>query len=869
METKMRKTGLLGIFLLCALTAARPAKAFAEEVPAASVVEAEATSEEVSELSTEEDEASSETAVSDPAQEVQAPAENNSDLSDISENESEPIENSEPEDESEPIENSEPENETEPIENSEPEDESESAENSALVDDTGLIADSDPEITAETAAVDSVSGTLDAKATAASSASSTEEKTEDRIHFITLNGSTGSSDSFLIESNGLYGLIDSSNPSNLSDTYFDDAANGQTVVKYLTDLNVSHLNFVLATHSHSDHIGGMPDVAASGLVNSSTVYIYKAYEAAEVAEWKNDYYAGAAVASMKQQGAALLNLLNPNQSVLNMLGASITKDSSDRVGDHLSFTMGDFLLRLFNLHTESVENENLNSIVTTVQKGNARAVLMADMEMTDYMESRTVNAIVRNDGTTRTDVYKVGHHNYDTSTSMDTLNTLRPTYCVQSTKSTTYRSPNGTMYYYFLKRNGGTLYRTSANNPGIIADFGDYNSVSMLKLKSDGTLTSATPWSCKVYDGFYRWYPDEESYNLTGYKILYLSYGVPETGWYQVGSKWYYSDSKGLAQTGWQKLDGKYYYFNTTTGAMMTGWQQVDGDWYYMNSSGAMMTGWQAISGKWYYFNSDGAMLTGWQLLGGKYYYFNGSGAMLTGWQAINGKWYYLNSSGAMQTGWKQISGKWYFFESDGAMQTGWKLLGGKYYYFNGSGAMLTGWQAIGGKWYYLNSSGAMQTGWKQISGKWYFFESDGVMQTGWKTLGGKYYYFNGSGAMMTGWISSGGKWYYLSSSGAAQTGWLKNSGKWYLFDSNGVMLTGMQKSGGQTYYFNGSGAMMTGWQAISGKWYYFESSGAMAVNKWVGNYYLLSTGEMAVNQWIGGYYVGSDGQWIKGYSAA
>ncbi|PGD90726.1 choline-binding protein A, partial [Bacillus pseudomycoides] len=31
------------------------------------------------------------------------------------------------------------------------------------------------------------------------------------------------------------------------------------------------------------------------------------------------------------------------------------------------------------------------------------------------------------------------------------------------------------------------------------------------------------------------------------------------------------------------------------------------GIWYYFNSSGAMQTGWQQINGKWYYFNSDGS----------------------------------------------------------------------------------------------------------------------------------------------------------------------------------------------------------------------------------------------------------------------
>ncbi|MBR4163493.1 MAG: hypothetical protein IKR11_08225, partial [Solobacterium sp.] len=81
--------------------------------------------------------------------------------------------------------------------------------------------------------------------------------TEDRIHFIHL-GST-SNDSFVIESNGHYGLIDTSNPINSTHGYNGTVEDGNsvvTVIQYLKMLGVEHLDFVLSTHSHSDHIGG-------------------------------------------------------------------------------------------------------------------------------------------------------------------------------------------------------------------------------------------------------------------------------------------------------------------------------------------------------------------------------------------------------------------------------------------------------------------------------------------------------------------------------------------------------------------------------------------------------------------------------------
>ena len=32
---------------------------------------------------------------------------------------------------------------------------------------------------------------------------------------------------------------------------------------------------------------------------------------------------------------------------------------------------------------------------------------------------------------------------------------------------------------------------------------------------------------------------------------------------------------------------------------MLTGWQEYDYNWYYMNTSGVMQTGWQKIGGAW------------------------------------------------------------------------------------------------------------------------------------------------------------------------------------------------------------------------------------------------------------------------------
>ena len=487
--------------------------------------------------------------------------------------------------------------------------------------DPALTAQSAPEVADETitAEADPASNEETAYAVyAESTASSVTEKAAagvaegiSRIHFIALNGSYSDSDAILIESNGKYGLIDSSNPSKTSSDpdlaftqkYVDTAANGLTVVKYLTDLNVSHLEFVLATHSHSDHIGGMSDIAASGLVNSNTVYIYKEYQAVMgEGEWHNDYYANLALEAMRAKNAILLNVLDLDNclSKLRALGddggAVPIHDSTDKVGDHLEFTMEDFVIRLFNLHTESTVNENLNSIVTTVKKkdSGSGAILMADMEQQNYMESRTVDAIIRNDKSFKADVYKVGHHGYSTSTSNDTIETLEPTNYVLSTGSRSTTPWAYTLYPYFAGQHGGKLYRTSENGSAVIADFGDRN-VSMHKLVNK-TVAAPVQWKPVIVDGWHMWYPDEDSYNRTGVKWTYFKSGAPVKGWFNVDSNWYFADDHYLMQTGWVTSGGNQFFLNNN-GVMQTGWVKYEGKWYFMGSNGAMQTGWWRSTG--------------------------------------------------------------------------------------------------------------------------------------------------------------------------------------------------------------------------------------------------------------------------------
>ena len=90
------------------------------------------------------------------------------------------------------------------------------------------------------------------------------ESSDDKIHFIAI----GSSDAILIESNGKFGLVDAgedtgTSKKNATQKQIDKLNTKgyeEVVVSYLKDIGVKNLEFVIATHAHSDHIGNMDTI---------------------------------------------------------------------------------------------------------------------------------------------------------------------------------------------------------------------------------------------------------------------------------------------------------------------------------------------------------------------------------------------------------------------------------------------------------------------------------------------------------------------------------------------------------------------------------------------------------------------------------
>ena len=583
-----------------------------------------------------------------------------------------------------------------------------------------------------------------------------KESVFDRIHYIRLADIYAASDSILIESNGRFGLIDASHPSSDPDPNISrHTADVDDVITYLQVAGVMHLDFVLGTHSHSDHIGGMKFLASAlnkagnYWIDSSTVYYYKNHQYNEQEEgewgWQNTRMFRQAVEAMAARGAIMVETSTHSAEALRKANAVFVKGGDGPVSDSIKFSLGDFVLSLFNLYHNSSENENLNSIVTAVTKDDRTTLLMGDLEMEGGYERKIANTVASK--YKNADVIKAGHHGYEECTGSDMLRTLQPSYIVTTSNRTQSFYDDEPPYNYYLSYHGITAYRAAESVRALVEELtGD--GIRFYTYDSRGNLTKKpTEWKARMTSGWKKWNRDDGTYDY----IFVREDGSVATGWNWLtrngNTNWYLFGKDGLSLKGFQK-DGQSTYYLNSKGEMQTGWLYSGGKWYYLKDNGAMLTGWKWDKGKWYYMNSKGVMQTGWVNTGGKWYYLNSSGAMLTGWQYLGGKWYYLSSSGAMLTGWQYLGGKWYYLSSSGAMLTGWQHLGGKWYYLSGSGAMLTGWQYLGGKWYYLSSSGAMLTGWQWLGGKWYYLSGSGAMLTGWQKIDGVWYYFYSSGAL-------------------------------------------------------------------------------------------------------------------------
>ena len=179
-------------------------------------------------------------------------------------------------------------------------------------------------------------------------------------------------------------------------------ADGEGIVQYLREQGVEGLRYVIGTHPHEDHIGGLDDVI-------------RAFPIEELM-----------MSKVMTQTVTFESVLDAAMEK----GLSITAPG---VGDVFTFGEGSYQILSIG---EDEENLNSSSIVIRMTYGDLHFIFTGDAEQD--AEERMLNSGLP----LSADILKVGHHGSETSSSADFLQAVAPRDCVISVgKDNAYGHP--------------------------------------------------------------------------------------------------------------------------------------------------------------------------------------------------------------------------------------------------------------------------------------------------------------------------------------------------------------------------------------------------------------------------------------------
>ena len=216
-----------------------------------------------------------------------------------------------------------------------------------------------------------------------------------RVHFIDV----GQGDSILIQAGEHAMLVDAGTNES-----------GGTVTDYLHSLNLTKLDYLIGTHPHEDHIGGLDDVILSFAIGT----------------------------------VIMPDVSHTTRTYEDVLDALLEKDltvSSPQPGE--VFSLGDASFTILSpsaeIAAEAQEAGDLNNLSVGIRLvyGSTAFVLCGDAE------SVSEEAMVQSGLPLKADVLKAGHHGSSTSTCGSFLDAVDPDYAVISCgKDNSYGHPH-------------------------------------------------------------------------------------------------------------------------------------------------------------------------------------------------------------------------------------------------------------------------------------------------------------------------------------------------------------------------------------------------------------------------------------------
>jgi competence protein ComEC len=224
---------------------------------------------------------------------------------------------------------------------------------------------------------------------------------------------------------------------------FNSDAGARFVGPFLEREGIHHLNTVLLTHPHNDHLGGIP-------------YILRHFKVDEVID-----AGSAANSSLYRDYLHLIDSLKITRSILRA-GAAITGFDNVRLyvlHPNAHFVPADSSKRI---------NFNNQSLVLKVIYGSTAALLVGDAEKES--EDQFVKSY---DKLLQSNVLKVGHHGSITGSSIDFLNLVHPAAAIVSVGVKNKFEHPSPVVLKRLTESGCKIYRTDESGAIIIESDGN------------------------------------------------------------------------------------------------------------------------------------------------------------------------------------------------------------------------------------------------------------------------------------------------------------------------------------------------------------------------------------------------------------